>query len=169
MINSKSFTREWLDTFRAQKEHKGINVTILEKMVHAFSLLEHLKIAGLDFVFKGGTSLVLLLEEGKLNELLIGWLNYFSISKVTHIWETRKVILPHLDYKLYKWLKSKGRKAHKLLRQRPYRNLVNYKKPVRFRKICTLENACKSSMKNTIGKPCEGKLHARFEAGGTVT
>lgn len=64
MINSKSFTREWLDTFRAQKEHKGINVTILEKMVHAFSLLEHLKIAGLDFVFKGGTSLVLLLEEG---------------------------------------------------------------------------------------------------------
>ena len=64
MINNKNFTREWLDTFRAKKEHKGINVTILEKMVHAFSLLEHLKIAGLDFVFKGGTSLVLLLEEG---------------------------------------------------------------------------------------------------------
>ena len=33
-------------------------------MVHAFSLLEHLKIVNLDFVFKGGTSLVLLLEEG---------------------------------------------------------------------------------------------------------
>ena len=64
MIENKSFTKEWLDTFRAKKEHKGINVTILEKMVHAFSLLEHLKIEGLDFVFKGGTSLVLLLEEG---------------------------------------------------------------------------------------------------------
>jgi predicted nucleotidyltransferase component of viral defense system len=64
MINNKSFTREWLDTFRAKKEHKGISVTILEKMVHALSLLEHLKLAGLDFVFKGGTSLVLLLEEG---------------------------------------------------------------------------------------------------------
>lgn len=36
----------------------------------------------------------------KLNELLIGWLNYFSISKVTHIWETIKVIIKHLDYKL---------------------------------------------------------------------
>jgi len=23
-------------------------------------------------------------------------------------------------------------------------------------------------MKNTIGKPCEGKLHARFDAGGTA-
>jgi len=32
-------------------------------MVHAFSLLEHLKITNLDFVFKGGTPLVLLLEE----------------------------------------------------------------------------------------------------------
>tara|TARA_R100000935_G_scaffold10995_1_gene22044 strand:+ start:8075 stop:9178 length:1104 start_codon:yes stop_codon:yes gene_type:complete len=64
MIENKSFTKEWLDIFRAKKEHKGINVTILEKMVHAFSLLEHLKIEGLDFVFKGGTSLVLLLEEG---------------------------------------------------------------------------------------------------------
>ena len=64
MIKNTSFTREWLDTFRVKKEHKSINVPILEKMVHAFSLLEHLKLAGLDFVFKGGTSLVLLLEEG---------------------------------------------------------------------------------------------------------
>lgn len=64
MIDNKSFTKEWLDSFRVKKEHKSINVTILEKMVHALSLLEHLKIAGLDFVFKGGTSLVLLLKEG---------------------------------------------------------------------------------------------------------
>lgn len=64
MINNKSFTKEWLDSFRARKEHKSINVTILEKMVQALSLLEHLKIAELDFVFKGGTSLVLLLKEG---------------------------------------------------------------------------------------------------------
>lgn len=63
MIENKSFTKEWQDSFRAKKEHKTINITILEKMVHAFSLLEHLKIANLEFVFKGGTSLVLLLEE----------------------------------------------------------------------------------------------------------
>ena len=64
MIENTSFTKKWLDEFRAKKEHKGINVTILEKMIHALSLLEHLKLEGLDFVFKGGTSLVLLLEEG---------------------------------------------------------------------------------------------------------
>jgi len=44
MIENKSFTKEWLGIFRSKKEHKGINVTILEKMVQAFSLLEHLKI-----------------------------------------------------------------------------------------------------------------------------
>lgn len=64
MIENISFTKEWLNTFRTKREHKGIDVTILEKMVHALSLLEHLKLVGLDFVFKGGTSLVLLLEEG---------------------------------------------------------------------------------------------------------
>lgn len=64
MIENISFTKEWLNTFRTKREHKGIDVTILEKMVHALSLLEYLKLAGLDFVFKGGTSLVLLLEEG---------------------------------------------------------------------------------------------------------
>lgn len=64
MIDNKSFTKEWLDSFRVKKQHKTINVTILEKMIHALSLLEYLKEAGLDFVFKGGTSLVLLLKEG---------------------------------------------------------------------------------------------------------
>jgi group II intron reverse transcriptase/maturase len=60
----------------------------------------------------------------KVNQLLIGWLNYFSISKVTHIWDTIKVIKLHIDYKLFKWMKSKGRKAHRKLRQRPSANLV---------------------------------------------
>lgn len=31
-------------------------------MIHALYLLERLKLTGLDFIFKGGTSLVLLLE-----------------------------------------------------------------------------------------------------------
>ena len=82
----------------------------------------------------------------KLNSLLIGWLNYFSISKVTHIWETIKVIIKHLDYKLFKWLKSKGRKAHKLLRQRPYSIFVQSKRLLdleKYARLKTLAN-CKS-------------------------
>ena len=63
MIKDKCFTEEWLDQFKKQGEHKRIDKIILEKMIYALHLLERLKSNGLDFVFKGGTSLVLLLEE----------------------------------------------------------------------------------------------------------
>lgn len=64
MIKDKCFTEEWLDQFKKQKDHKRIDKIILEKMIYALHLLERLKANGLDFVFKGGTSLVLLLKEG---------------------------------------------------------------------------------------------------------
>jgi hypothetical protein len=64
MIKDKCFTEEWLEQFKKQKDHKRIDKIILEKMIHALHLLERLKANGLDFVFKGGTSLVLLLKEG---------------------------------------------------------------------------------------------------------
>jgi len=64
MIKDKCFTEEWLDQFKKQKDHKRIDKIILEKMIYALHLTEQLKVSGLNFVFKGGTSLVLLLEEG---------------------------------------------------------------------------------------------------------
>ena len=64
MINNKCFTKEWIDSFKKQKEHKSIQANILEKMIHALHLLELLQTNGLHFIFKGGTSLILLLEEG---------------------------------------------------------------------------------------------------------
>lgn len=80
----------------------------------------------------------------KVNQLLIGWLNYFSISKVTHIWETIKVIKLHLDYKLFKWMKSKGRKAHRKLRQRPYANLVKFYRLLDIEKYARLKTLAKA-------------------------
>lgn len=62
MIKEKCFTEEWLDTFKKQAAHKRIDKIIFEKMIYALHLLEHLRTTGLDFTFKGGTSLVLLLE-----------------------------------------------------------------------------------------------------------
>ncbi len=35
----------------------------MENMIYALHLLEQLKLSGLDFIFKGGTSLILMLEE----------------------------------------------------------------------------------------------------------
>jgi hypothetical protein len=64
MIKEHCFTKEWFDAFKKQKEHKRIDRIILEKMIYALHLLERIKTNGLNFIFKGGTSLVLLLEEG---------------------------------------------------------------------------------------------------------
>lgn len=63
MINDKCFTIGWLESFKKQKAYQKIDKIILEKIIYAIHLLEQLKIHGLDFVFKGGTSLILLLEE----------------------------------------------------------------------------------------------------------
>ncbi len=65
MIKDQCFTEEWLDQYKKQKDYKRIDKIILEKMIYALHLLERLKSNGLDFVFKGGTSLLLLLDEGK--------------------------------------------------------------------------------------------------------
>jgi len=64
MIKEHCFTDEWLEGFKRQKNHRRIDKIILEKMIYALLLVERLKSNGLEFVFKGGTSLVLLLDEG---------------------------------------------------------------------------------------------------------
>jgi len=63
MIDKKCFTKEWLLSFKKQKKYKSIQIEVLEKMIRALHLLELLKIHGLDFVFKGGTCLILLLDK----------------------------------------------------------------------------------------------------------
>ncbi|AFU68606.1 hypothetical protein P700755_001759 [Psychroflexus torquis ATCC 700755] len=64
MIKEHCFTEDWLDTFKKKAAHKRIDKAILEKMIYVLHLLERIKANGLNFVFKGVTSLVLLLEEG---------------------------------------------------------------------------------------------------------
>lgn len=82
MIKERCFTNDWLDSFKKMNEHKRIDKAILEKMIYALHLLEQLKINDLDFTFKGGTSLLFLLEEG----------NRFSID-IDIICNTDKEIL----------------------------------------------------------------------------
>ncbi|MCF8299282.1 MAG: nucleotidyl transferase AbiEii/AbiGii toxin family protein [Melioribacteraceae bacterium] len=64
MFKEKCFTEEWLQSFKKQAQHRRIDVNILEKMIYALHLLEQLQQNGLKFTLKGGTSLVLLLDEG---------------------------------------------------------------------------------------------------------
>lgn len=59
MIDKVSLSAQWLEEKRKKyKKDPGI----IEGMIHALYLLDQLKLTGLDFIFKGGTSLVLLME-----------------------------------------------------------------------------------------------------------
>ena len=59
MIADKCFTNEWINARRGQIGK--VDPVLLEKSIHAFALLCGLARSNLPFVFKGGTSLMLLL------------------------------------------------------------------------------------------------------------
>ncbi len=61
MIDPASYKKEWLDSLRAT--NRGIDSALCEKMIRVLGLLESLVENGLNFVFKGGTSLILLVEK----------------------------------------------------------------------------------------------------------
>ena len=68
MISTESFTREWIEQRSDELEYN--DKKLLEKVIRAFSLLEMLVEAGAPLVFKGGSSLLLLLKDS-LNRLSI--------------------------------------------------------------------------------------------------
>ena len=68
MISSESFSREWISQKSIELDYK--DKLLLEKVIRAFSLLEMLVDAGAPIVFKGGSSLLLILKDS-LNRLSI--------------------------------------------------------------------------------------------------
>ncbi len=87
MIKSKCFSKAWIDGFKKQRPYKRINPPVMEKMIQALYFLQNLKVHGLDFTFKGGTSLILLLKES----------NRFSIDIDIVTRQSRKDIEKVLD------------------------------------------------------------------------
>lgn len=59
MITKESYEPDWIYTISEKLGKRG-DPKILEKVIYAFTLLEQLKATGLDMIFKGGTSLLLL-------------------------------------------------------------------------------------------------------------
>ena len=60
MILETTYKKEWLE--EKAKVLGKVDSKLLEKVIMALALLEQLKLNGFDFVFKGGTSLILILE-----------------------------------------------------------------------------------------------------------
>lgn len=63
MIANTSFTVTWITTLKKANSQANINPPLFEKMIYALLLAELLKVNGLNFIFKGGTSLILLLDK----------------------------------------------------------------------------------------------------------
>ncbi len=59
MISGQSCTKEWIMGIREASPKS--DPILIEKMIMALVLVEHLERSGLEFIFKGGTSLILLL------------------------------------------------------------------------------------------------------------
>ena len=78
MIDIKSLTAEWIAEKR-KLYFKEPN--LMESMIHALYLLEQLKLTGLDFIFKGGTSLILLMKEPRRFSVDIDIIVSQSITK----------------------------------------------------------------------------------------
>ena len=59
MLSEKMYTEKYI---RDLQNRTGNDPALLERVVYAFGLLEAIKRTGLPFCFKGGTSLMLLLD-----------------------------------------------------------------------------------------------------------
>lgn len=62
MIDLKTLSAEWI---AGKRKQYGKDPNLMESMIYALYLLEQLQLSGLEFIFKGGTSLVLLMKEPK--------------------------------------------------------------------------------------------------------
>jgi len=60
MINTETLSRDWILHFKDQEATRKSDPALIEKMIFALYLLENLAQQNIRFVFKGGTSLVLL-------------------------------------------------------------------------------------------------------------
>ena len=67
MINEKSFAMH----IESIRNNKSVDINLLERSIYAFGLLEALVRVGLPIIFKGGTSLMLLLDKSRRLSLLI--------------------------------------------------------------------------------------------------
>jgi len=110
MINPDSLKKEWIND--VAKKHKSDPI-LVEKVVRALYLLELLQKSKLDFIFKGGTALMLLLPEPKRLSIDIDIIISEKADKVQIVFDG---ILENSDFHEYKEdervVKSKIKKAH---------------------------------------------------------
>ena len=59
MIQPETYHPDWIREVKSKLGKKKFDPKLIEKVIYALVFLEHLKLSGLDFIFKGGTALLL--------------------------------------------------------------------------------------------------------------
>lgn len=129
MILPHCFEQAWIEGFRRRKQFRSLNPPVLEKMIQALYLLQNLKLAGMDFVFKGGTSLVLLLDRSSRFSVDIDVITQHSRTEVEAILDqvVRSSHFLHWELDGHRSYKSGIPKAHyQLAYQSSFNQHSNY-------------------------------------------
>ena len=94
MLKKSNFTSE---NIRRLQNDTGNDPALLERTLFAFALLEALSLSGLDFIFKGGTSLMLVLDEPRRLSIDIDIIVRPDIDIEKHI-EKAALTFPFIRY-----------------------------------------------------------------------
>ena len=86
MIDAESHTIEWITNLR-NKLGKRIDPKLIEKVIYALTFLEQLQLNNLNFVFKGGTALLLATETPKRFSIDIDIITEESEEKIKAVLE----------------------------------------------------------------------------------
>lgn len=86
MIDKKTYTIEWI-TDLGNRLGKRIDPKLVEKVIYALTLLEQLQLNNLNFVFKGGTALLLATETPKRFSIDIDIITEETEDKIKEILE----------------------------------------------------------------------------------
>ncbi|WP_396191833.1 nucleotidyl transferase AbiEii/AbiGii toxin family protein [Flavobacterium sp.] len=84
MINSETYTIDWILNLK-NKLGRRIDPKLIEKVIWALTLLEQLKINGLNFTFKGGTALLLATEKPKRFSIDIDIITEHSEKEIINV------------------------------------------------------------------------------------
>ena len=61
IIDNKTYTKEWIE--HVSKQNRNVDKILVEKVIRALTLLVELRKNGLNFIFKGGTALMIMLQK----------------------------------------------------------------------------------------------------------
>jgi len=97
MINNETHTLDWILNLKS-KLGKRIDPKLIEKVVWALTLLEQLKVNGLNFTFKGGTALLLATEKPKRFSIDIDIITEHSEKEIIAVLQKIKADKVFLDW-----------------------------------------------------------------------